>query len=201
MHSCCQNTFQESVMQAVSHARCFISCQASRQPHLSSRTVFPCNPCCVHHVTTQCTMRSDCHCAALRLVIAHVTAGAQCNRAAELFEQMQQQGCVPDVVTFTALISAYEKGGQWRRALAAYDLMRQQRCKPDAIVYNAIIDALWETGLIWAQRKALVLYQVPSLTTYVVTLPWPTPPPAPAPPPPPPPSFCGSPTPPPCALM
>ena len=38
-------------------------------------------------------------------------AGAQCDRAAELFEQMQQQGCVPDVVTFTALISAYEKGG------------------------------------------------------------------------------------------
>ena len=87
-------------------------------------------------------------------------AGAQCDRAAELFEQMQQQGCVPDVVTFTALISAYEKGGQWRRALAAYELMRQQRCKPDAIVYNAIIDALWETGVIWAQRKALTLYQV-----------------------------------------
>ena len=87
-------------------------------------------------------------------------AGAQCDRAAELFEQMQQQGCVPDMVTFTALISAYEKGGQWRRALAAYELMRQQRCKPDAIVYNAIIDALWETGVIWAQRKALTLYQV-----------------------------------------
>ena len=94
----------------------------------------------------------------------HVDAGAQYNRAAELFEQMQQQGCVPDVVTFTALISAYEKGGQWRRALAAYELMRQQRCKPDAIVYNAIIDALWETGVIWAQRRALTLYQVPSLT-------------------------------------
>lgn len=89
-----------------------------------------------------------------------VHAGAQCNRAAELYEQMQQQGCIPDVVTFTALISAYEKGGQWRRALAAYELMRQQRCKPDAIVYNAIIDALWETGVIWAQRKALTLYQV-----------------------------------------
>lgn len=87
-------------------------------------------------------------------------AGAQCNRAAELFEQMQQQGCTPDVVTFTALISAYEKGGQWRRALAAYEMMRQQHCKPDAIVYNAIIDALWETGVVWAQRKALVLYQV-----------------------------------------
>ena len=110
----------------------------------------------VHHCYHNATARSLKH--------THVNAGAQYNRAAELFEQMQQQGCVPDVVTFTALISAYEKGGQWRRALAAYELMRQQRCKPDAIVYNAIIDALWETGVIWAQRRALTLYQVSLLT-------------------------------------
>ena len=97
--------------------------------------------------------------------IPSFSAGAQCNRAAELFDQMQQQGCTPDVVTFTALISAYEKGGQWRRALGAYEMMRQQHCKPDAIVYNAIIDALWETGVVWAQRKALVLYQVGSCFT------------------------------------
>lgn len=30
---------------------------------------------------------------------------------------MRLQGCEPDVVTFTALINAYEKGAQWRRAL------------------------------------------------------------------------------------
>ena len=30
-----------------------------------------------------------------------------------MFEEMQGQGCTPDVVTYTALISAYEKGGQW----------------------------------------------------------------------------------------
>ncbi len=66
---------------------------------------------------------------------------------------MQSQGCTPDVVTYTALISSYEKGGQWRRALAAFNQMRQRRCAPDSIVYNAIIDALWETGVIWAQRQ------------------------------------------------
>ncbi len=66
---------------------------------------------------------------------------------------MQSQGCTPDVVTYTALISSFEKGGQWRRALAAYNQMRHRRCQPDAIVYNAIIDALWETGVIWAQRQ------------------------------------------------
>lgn len=66
---------------------------------------------------------------------------------------MQAQGLVPDVVTYTAVISAHEKGGQWRRALGAYENMRARGCRPDAIVFNAIIDALWETGVIWAQRK------------------------------------------------
>ena len=70
-----------------------------------------------------------------------------------MFEEMQSQGCTPDVVTYTALISSYEKGGQWRRALAAFNQMRQRRCAPDSIVYNAIVDALWETGVIWAQRQ------------------------------------------------
>ena len=80
-------------------------------------------------------------------------AGVQWQKAGEVFDEMQSQGCTPDVVTYTALISAYEKGGQWRRALAAFEQMRAQRCKPDAIVYNAITDALWETGVIWAQRR------------------------------------------------
>lgn len=66
---------------------------------------------------------------------------------------MQRQGLTPDVVTYTAIISAYEKGGQWRLALSAYEQMRERGCRPDAIVFNAVIDALWETGVIWAQRK------------------------------------------------
>ena len=45
-------------------------------------------------------------------------AGAQWEKAGEVFEAMQAQGCRPDVVTYTALIQAYERGGQWRRALA-----------------------------------------------------------------------------------
>jgi pentatricopeptide repeat domain-containing protein 1 len=68
-----------------------------------------------------------------------------------VFEQMQTNGCQPDVVTYTALISAYERGGQWLLALEAFEEMVQRNCRPDAIVYNAIIDALWQTGVIWAQ--------------------------------------------------
>lgn len=70
-----------------------------------------------------------------------------------MFEQMQGIGCQPDVVSFTALISAYERGGQWLLALEAFEEMVARGCRPDAIVYNAIIDALWQTGVIWAQVR------------------------------------------------
>ena len=160
-------------------------------------------------------------------------AGAQWQKASDVFEQMQGQGCNPDVVTYTALISALEKGGQWRLALEvsragcccccalrlaasadahklwvwlgccclccprlgrvcafprlpthlslpacsswppplpppprspslpcqAYNRMKAQGCRADAIVYNAIIDALWETGVVWVQRRALKLFR------------------------------------------
>ena len=76
-----------------------------------------------------------------------------------MFSKMQRQGCRPDVVTYTALIQAYERGGQWRRALAAFDEMVARPCAPDSIVYNAIIDVLWETGVAWAQRKAAALFR------------------------------------------
>ena len=66
---------------------------------------------------------------------------------------MQARGCPPDVVTYTALISACGRAGEWQRALAAFGSMAYQGCRPDAIVYNAIIDTLWETGVFWAQHQ------------------------------------------------
>ena len=37
--------------------------------------------------------------------------------------------------------------------------MQSKGCKPDSIVYNAIIDALWDTGIVWAQQHAALLYK------------------------------------------
>ncbi|GBF98291.1 hypothetical protein Rsub_10954 [Raphidocelis subcapitata] len=85
--------------------------------------------------------------------------GCQWEKAQAVFDQMQATGCTPDVVTYTSLISAYERGGQWQLALSAFQRMLAQGCRPDAIVYNAIIDAMWQTGVTWAQAKALELYQ------------------------------------------
>jgi hypothetical protein len=46
-------------------------------------------------------------------------AGAQWEKAQELFELMRVQHCTPDVVTYTALISACQRGGKWGLALQA----------------------------------------------------------------------------------
>ena len=82
-------------------------------------------------------------------------AGAQWEKAAELFEQMQTRGCKPDSVTYGGLILAYEKGGQWRKALAAFEQMKQNNCRPDSVVYNTTVGLLWNTGVVWAQAKAI----------------------------------------------
>ncbi|GFH24715.1 pentatricopeptide repeat-containing isoform A, partial [Haematococcus lacustris] len=72
---------------------------------------------------------------------------------------LRVQGCTPDVVTHTALITAYGKGGQWRRALQVFERMHQVGCKPDHVIYKAVVEALWDTGLQAAQHRAVALYR------------------------------------------
>ena len=59
-------------------------------------------------------------------LIAACAHGGPWEKAAELFDQMQKEGCKPDGITFAALISAYERGGQWRRGLQALEHMTAQ---------------------------------------------------------------------------
>ena len=97
-------------------------------------------------------------CTYLLLRPSHPASGAQWEKAVELFDQMQAKGCKPDSVTYGGLILAYEKGDQWRRALAAFDQMKNNNCRPDSVVYNTVVGVLWNTGVVWAQAKAV---QVP----------------------------------------
>ena len=48
----------------------------------------------------------------------------------------------------------------WRRcaALDTFEAMLQSGCRPHAAVYSSIIDVLWQTGITWAQVKALALF-------------------------------------------
>jgi pentatricopeptide repeat domain-containing protein 1 len=81
-------------------------------------------------------------------------------KAEDIFEQMKFQGCRPDVVTYTALIGAYERAGEWQRAAKSFDHMLQLGCKPDSYVYQTIIDMLWQTGVTWAQARAIQLFAI-----------------------------------------
>merc|ERR1712224_840893 len=59
----------------------------------------------------------------------------------EVFWAMQQQGMVPDVITYNALISTCEKGKQPEWALQALGAMQRQDIAPDVVMYKALIGA------------------------------------------------------------
>jgi pentatricopeptide repeat protein len=100
-------------------------------------------------------------CASLLLLVVSDLQGAQWVKAADVFDQMKANKCMPDVVTYTALVSAYERGGQWMKALEAFNQMqRQSGCNADAILYNTLLDVLWDTGVTWAQHQAAALFRV-----------------------------------------
>ena len=54
---------------------------------------------------------------------------------------MKQQGVIPTVITYSALISACEKGKHPERALEMFDKMQQQDMLPNVITYSALISA------------------------------------------------------------
>ena len=48
---------------------------------------------------------------------------------------------MPDVVTYSGLISAWEKGKQPERALDVFEAMVQQGVVPDVVTYGGLISA------------------------------------------------------------
>lgn len=43
-------------------------------------------------------------------------------------------------------------------ALDTFEAMLRSGCRPHAAVYSSIIDVLWQTGISWAQARALQLF-------------------------------------------
>ena len=91
-------------------------------------------------------------------MIAACAHGGEYNKARLMFERMAEHGCQADAVTYANLIRAYKKGGQWCHALDTFEAMQRSGCRPHAAVYSSIIDVLWQTGIAWAQAKALRLF-------------------------------------------
>ena len=62
----------------------------------------------------------------------------------------------PDVVTFSAAISACESSRQWEVALSLFTTLREWQSQLDTITYGSIISAC-EKGKAW--EEALLLFQ------------------------------------------
>ena len=59
---------------------------------------------------------------------------------------MSQRALAPNVISYTAAMSACEKGGQWQRALEVLEGMPQRAQKPDVISYTAAMSACDKGG-------------------------------------------------------
>ncbi|CAK0825239.1 unnamed protein product [Prorocentrum cordatum] len=68
---------------------------------------------------------------------------------------MREVKLEPDVISYSAGISACEKGEQWQRALALLSEMREMKLEPNIISYNAGISAC-EKREQWQDALALL---------------------------------------------
>eukprot|EP00973_Karenia_brevis_P034680 4785837-Karenia_brevis.AAC.1 len=59
---------------------------------------------------------------------------------------MCSRGLSPDVISFSAAISACEKGGQWQRVAPLLNEMRSRGLSPDVISFNGAISACKKGG-------------------------------------------------------
>lgn len=90
-------------------------------------------------------------------LVAACAQSGQWQRAAELVESMSANGCRPDAATYSALIAAYERAGQWRQAITAFEKAQATGIRSDLATYNCVLGALWATGRLPAQCKAIRL--------------------------------------------
>ena len=78
-----------------------------------------------------------------------------CEEALALLETMPQRALTPNVISYSAAMSACEKGGQWQRALELLEGMPQRALKPDVISYNAAT-SVCEKGGQWQRALELL---------------------------------------------
>ncbi|ERN17736.1 hypothetical protein AMTR_s00047p00074820 [Amborella trichopoda] len=68
------------------------------------------------------------------------------HKAVEWFEKMDQLGCVPDIVTYSAMIDAYWRAGFVDKAMALYDQSRREKWRLDTVTFSTIIKMYGMTG-------------------------------------------------------
>lgn len=82
----------------------------------------------------------------------------------EMFDKMVEAGVRPNTITYSALISAFEKGSQYERAVQTFEEMRAAGVPADTIVYNALISACEKRGQWERASQALEEMKVSALS-------------------------------------
>ncbi|XP_065633886.1 pentatricopeptide repeat-containing protein At4g16390, chloroplastic isoform X2 [Quercus suber] len=68
------------------------------------------------------------------------------HKAVEWFEKMPSFGCVPDGVTYSAMIDAYGRAGNVNMALSLYDRARSQKWRIDPVTFSTLIKIYGSSG-------------------------------------------------------
>ena len=74
--------------------------------------------------------------------------------ALSLLDEMRVAAVAPNVISYSAAISACEKGGRWEQAVSLLDEMREAGVLPNVVSFNAAISAC-EKGGRWERAGVL----------------------------------------------
>ena len=76
-------------------------------------------------------------------------------RAEALLEEMQKDGCQPNVITFSSLVKGHCVLGDLQAALGLFHQMMDGGLKADTIIFNTLLDGCVKTGK-WALGDELL---------------------------------------------
>jgi pentatricopeptide repeat domain-containing protein 1 len=66
--------------------------------------------------------------------------------ALKTYSDLIAYGLLPDLYTFSTLITACGKSGRWEEALKVFGAMKDYNITPDTVTYNALISACGNGG-------------------------------------------------------
>ncbi|KAF8672277.1 hypothetical protein HU200_049475 [Digitaria exilis] len=80
------------------------------------------------------------------VAIAHADAG-ELDEAFDLFEEMQEIGVRPDMISWNTLVSGFARNGDFRAALHLFDEMQLRGVEPGVNSWNCIISGCVQNGM------------------------------------------------------
>ena len=100
---------------------------------------------------------------------AHSAAGGAVSarneaRALALMREMRARDLAPNVITYSAAISACEKAARWKSALALLVVMRRTRVLPDEHSFNGAILACGRAGAALSTLRTRLKVRAPPPT-------------------------------------